>query len=62
MFDAATLKLFGAIAMFMAGSFLTTALLTGRSLGGRVITRSIGQFLGALVGLALGVVFLLAMG
>lgn len=60
--DAGTLKLFGAILLFCAASFLVTSLLTGRSLAGRVITRGAAQFAGALAGLALGVVFLLAIG
>lgn len=60
--DAATLKLFGAIALFCAASFLVTGVLTGRTVAGRLVTRGIAQFVGALAGIALGVAFLLAMG
>lgn len=62
MFDAGSLKLFGGIILFGATAFLVTGLLAGRTIGGRLITREIGQFVGALVGLALGIVFLLAVG
>ncbi|HYF09405.1 MAG TPA: hypothetical protein VD970_17430 [Acetobacteraceae bacterium] len=60
--DAGSLKLTGAIVLFCAVAFLGTALLTGRRVGGQVLTRGAAQFISAVAGAVLGVVLLLALG
>ena len=62
MFDAASLKLFGAIILFCGVQWTVAAGLVGRQVAGRVLTKGTAQFIGALLGLAFGVVFLLAVG
>jgi len=60
--DAGTIKLFGAIILFSAVAFAGTSLLAGRMVAGRVVTKGQAQFVSALLGLALGIFFLLALG
>lgn len=60
--DAGTLKLLVAILLFSAPVILAAEVLPKREIGGRRLTRPQAQALGAVVGLALGVGFLLAAG
>ncbi len=62
MFDAGTLKLFGAIILFSFPVLLGTPQITGRRLGNHVLTKAEAQALMALVGLALGIGYLLVIG
>ena len=60
--DAGTLKLFGAIILFSFPVLLGTPQITGRRIGNHVLSKAEAQALMALVGLVLGVGYLLAMG
>ncbi len=60
--DAGTVKLLAAIVIFSAPVILAAEMLPKRDIGGRRFTRPQAQALGAVVGLALGVGFLLAAG
>jgi hypothetical protein len=60
--DAGTVKLLVAILLFSAPVILAAEMLPRRQIGGRRFNRPQAQALGAVVGLALGVGFLLAVG
>jgi hypothetical protein len=60
--DSGTLKLFGAIILFSFPVLLGTPQITGRRIGSHVLSKAEAQALMALVGLALGVGYLLAVG
>jgi hypothetical protein len=60
--DAGTVKLLVAILLFSAPVILAAEMLPQRQIGGRRFNRPQAQALGAVVGLALGVGFLLAVG
>lgn len=62
MFDAATLKLVAAIVIFSIPVWLCGARLPGRSLGDLRFDRARAQGFGAVIGLAVGVGFLLLIG
>jgi hypothetical protein len=60
--DAGTFKLLVAILLFSAPVILAAEMLPKREVAGRRFTRPQAQALGAVVGLVLGVGFLLAVG
>lgn len=60
--DASTLKLFAAIMLFSAATFVLPGILAGRTIARRRVTRGIAQFAGAVVGLMLGIGFLIVAG
>ncbi|GEM_PF-2572551 len=62
MFEPATVKLLLAIALFSAPVIFASDVLTKRDVLGRRLNRAQAQALGAVVGLVLGVGFLLAAG
>lgn len=62
MLDSGTLKLFAAITLFVGVTVLLTNGLARRSLGGAPLSRAVAQFIAALIGLAVSVSFLYAIG
>ena len=62
MFEPATIKLMLAIVLFSAPVIFASDVLTKRDVFGRRLTRAQAQALGAVVGLTLGVGFLLLAG
>jgi hypothetical protein len=62
MFDSATLKLFAAITLFMGVTVLLRDRLAALRLAGWQPGRMLAQFIAALVGLAISVGFLYAVG
>ncbi|MGX9965601.1 hypothetical protein ACVFYP_19900 [Roseomonas sp. F4] len=62
MLEPGTLKLLAAIVVFSIPVWLFAAVLPGRDLAGLRLNRSQAQGLGAVVGLALGVGLLVALG
>lgn len=62
MFDSATLNLFIAITAFVVITVAGRDLLAGRSVGGRVLSKAVAQFVAGMVGIAAAVAYLLAVG
>jgi uncharacterized membrane protein YgaE (UPF0421/DUF939 family) len=60
--DPGTIKLLAAIVLFSAPVVLLSEILPKRGIAGRRLTRSQAQALGAVIGLVLGVGFLLTVG
>ncbi|MCA3365427.1 MAG: hypothetical protein INF79_07400 [Roseomonas sp.] len=62
MFDSGTLNLFAAITIFVGVTVLLTNSLVRLNLGGAPLSRAVAQFIAALIGLAVAVGFLYAIG
>jgi hypothetical protein len=62
MFEGGTFKLFAAITLFVGVTVLLTNRLTRLNLGGAPLSRAVAQFIAALIGLAVAVGFLSAIG
>jgi hypothetical protein len=62
MFEGGTLKLFAAITLFVGLTVLLTNGLARLSFGGAPLGRTVAQFIAALIGLAISVGFLYAIG
>ncbi|MCA3322436.1 MAG: hypothetical protein INF75_03410 [Roseomonas sp.] len=62
MFDSGTLNLFVAITIFVGVTVLLTNGLVRLNLGGAPLSRAVAQFIAALIGLAVAVGFLYAIG
>jgi len=62
MFEGGTFKLFAAITLFVGVTVLLTNGLTRLNLGGASLSRAVAQFIAALIGLAVAVGFLYAIG
>ena len=62
MFEGGTFKLFAAITLFVGVTMLLTNGLTRLNLGGAPLSRAVAQFIAALIGLAVAVGFLYAIG
>ncbi len=62
MFEGGTFKLFAAITLFVGVTMLLTNGLTRLNLGGAPLRRAVAQFIAALIGLAVSVGFLYAIG
>jgi hypothetical protein len=62
MFEGGTFKLFAAITLFVGVTVLLTNGLTRLNLGGAQPSRAVAQFIAALIGLAVAVGFLYAIG
>ncbi len=62
MFEGGTLNLFAAITLFVGVTVLLTNGLVRLNFGGAPLSRAVAQFIAALVGLAVSVGFLYAVG
>jgi hypothetical protein len=62
MFEGGTFKLFAAITVFVGVTVLLTNSLARLNLGGAPVSRAVAQFIAALIGLAISVGFLYAIG
>ena len=62
MFEGGTFKLFAAITVFVGVTVLLTNGLARLNLGGAPVSRAVAQFIAALIGLAVAVGFLYAIG
>ena len=62
MFESGTINLFVAITLFVGVTALLTNGLARLNLGGAPLSRAAAQFIAALIGLAIGVGFLYAIG
>ena len=62
MFEGGTFKLFAAITLFIGVTVLLANGLTRLNLGGAPLGRAVAQFIAALIGLAVSVGFLYAIG
>ncbi len=62
MFEGGTFKLFAAITVFVGVTVLLTNGLARLNLGGAPVSRAVVQFIAALIGLAVSVGFLYAIG
>lgn len=62
MFEGGTLKLFAAITLFVGLTVLLTNGLARLRFGGAPLGRAVAQFIAALIGLAISVGFLYAIG
>jgi hypothetical protein len=62
MFEGSTLHLFAAITLFVGVTLVLTNGLARLNLGGAPLGRAVAQFIAALIGLAIGVGFLYAIG
>jgi len=62
MFEGGTFKLFAAITLFVGVTVLLTNGLTRLNLGGASLRRAVAQFIAVLIGLAISVGFLYAIG
>ena len=62
MFEGGTLKLFAAITLFVGVTVLLTNGLTRLNMAGAPLSRAVAQFIAALIGLAVAVGFLYAIG
>ena len=62
MFEGGTFKLFAAITLFIGVTVLLTNGLMRLNLGGAPLRRAVAQFIAALIGLAVSVGFLYAIG
>ena len=62
MFEGSTLNLFAAITLFVGVTLVLTNGLARLNLGGAPLSRAVAQFIATLIGLAIGVGFLYAIG
>jgi len=62
MFESGTINLFVAITLFVGVTALLTNGLARLNLGGAPLSRAVAQFIADLIGLAIGVGFLYAIG